>query len=135
MGSSSLWQPTVYVSENAISSNTAGDSTSGSEQTIMVAIAVVLSMVLALGLVAQFGSGSGGGTETSDVVDGPTLSYYIQKFKGGTEDQQTPGVVVIDTVVSEPVGQDSSSTLATTNEGIVSPTTVEEPVATGPEAQ
>ena len=117
----------------------------------MVAIAVVLSMILALGVVAQSGSGGGGGTETNNVFDGPTLSYYIQKFKEGTEDQQTPSVVAIDAVVSEPVAQDSStlatdtvvsepagqdsSTLAPTAEGIVSPTTVEEPVAPGPEAQ
>lgn len=72
-------EPTVYVSESAISSNTVGDSSSGSEQTLIVAGGLALGLLLGAALVLQ-GVNTSSPLSSSESYSGPTLSYYIQKF-------------------------------------------------------
>lgn len=75
-------EPTVYVSDNVISSNTAGDSSSGSAQTLIVAGGLALGLLLAAALVLQGVNTSSPGAllSSSELYTGPNLSYYIQKF-------------------------------------------------------
>ncbi|MCO5568847.1 hypothetical protein L7F22_022548 [Adiantum nelumboides] len=70
-------EPTVYVSENVISSNTAGDSSQGSEKTLVVAAGLALGLLVGAGVVLRTVSVS---TPPPPPVDAANLSYYIQKF-------------------------------------------------------
>lgn len=72
-------EPTVYVSETAISSGAAGTSSEGSEQTATVAISLGLVMLGAVSLVlSEVGNDSPKAESTE--YSGPSLSYYIKKF-------------------------------------------------------
>lgn len=73
-------EPTVYVSENVISSNTAGDSSTGSEQTLVVSVGLALGLLVGAGVVLQWVSNTPVASDASSYT-GPSLSYYIQKFK------------------------------------------------------
>lgn len=73
-------EPTVYVSENVISSNTAGDSSTGSEQTVVVSVGLALGLLVGAGVVLQWVSNTPVASDASSYT-GPSLSYYIQKFK------------------------------------------------------
>ncbi|KAI5054785.1 hypothetical protein GOP47_0029930 [Adiantum capillus-veneris] len=70
-------EPTVYVSENVISSNTAGDSSEGSEQTLIVAVGLALGLLVGAGVVLLTVSVS---SPPPPPVDTANLSYYIQRF-------------------------------------------------------
>ena len=119
-----------------ISSETAADSVSGSEKTAIVAIAIGVSVIVALGVATQ--NGVIGGIKNTDPIVSPLASNYVQKDEGtldnyvqkgeGTEDKQTPSVV-IDSLVSEP-SQDSPTSAETTEKVIGSPTSVNADVST-----
>ncbi|XVF82471.1 hypothetical protein PTKIN_Ptkin16aG0051300 [Pterospermum kingtungense] len=73
-------EPAVYVAESAISSGAAGSSADGSENTVAVAAGFALILVAAASsIVLQVGKNSPP-VQTADYT-GPTLSYYINKFK------------------------------------------------------
>ncbi|KAE8714741.1 hypothetical protein F3Y22_tig00110194pilonHSYRG00143 [Hibiscus syriacus] len=73
-------EPAVYVAESAISSGTAGYSSEGSENTAAVAAGLALIFVAAASsIVLQVGKNSPP-VKTVE-YSGPTLSYYINKFK------------------------------------------------------
>ncbi|KAH7438338.1 hypothetical protein KP509_04G010600 [Ceratopteris richardii] len=69
-------EPTVYVSDNVISSNSAGDSTEGSQQTVLVTVGLAMSLLLGAALVLRSLSNS----SPPDTESLPNLSFYIQKF-------------------------------------------------------
>ena len=95
------------------------DSKNGSGQMAIVAIAMGVSVIVALGVATQYG-GVLGGTKKTDPIESPVSSIYVQKDEG-TVDKPTPSVV-IDPPVSEP-SQDSPTLATTTEEVIGSPTT------------
>ncbi|KAH9292698.1 hypothetical protein KI387_042115, partial [Taxus chinensis] len=72
-------EPTVYVSESAISSGAAGISSEGSEQTATIAISLGLVMLGAVSLVLSE-VGNDPPKAESPVYAGPPLTYYIEKF-------------------------------------------------------
>lgn len=72
-------EPTVYVSESAISSGEAGTSSEGSEQTATVAISLGLVMLGAVSLVLSEVGNDPPKAESTE-YSGPPLSYYIKKF-------------------------------------------------------
>ncbi|MBA0781135.1 hypothetical protein Gotri_002090 [Gossypium trilobum] len=73
-------EPAVYVAESAISSGTAGSSADGTENTAAVAAGFALIFVAAASsIVLQVGKNSPP-VKTAEYT-GPTLSYYINKFK------------------------------------------------------
>ncbi|KAM7265271.1 hypothetical protein ACFE04_002954 [Oxalis oulophora] len=74
-------EPVVYVAENAISSGTAGSSSDGSENTL--AISVFLALICIAGassVLLQVDKKSPTVVQTAE-YSGPSLSYYISKFK------------------------------------------------------
>lgn len=76
-----LLQPAVYVAESAISSGTAGSSSDGAENTAAVVAGVALvSIAAAASILLQVGKDSPARPKTVD-YSGPSLSYYINKFK------------------------------------------------------
>ncbi|KAJ8755779.1 hypothetical protein K2173_024323 [Erythroxylum novogranatense] len=73
-------EPAVYVAENAIASGTAGSSSSGAENTVAIASGLALVSIATASLILlQVGKNS---PEIQTVeYNGPSLSYYISKFK------------------------------------------------------
>ncbi|XP_042486458.1 protein MAINTENANCE OF PSII UNDER HIGH LIGHT 1 [Macadamia integrifolia] len=73
-------EPAVYVAESAISSGTAGTSSEGSENTVAIAAGLALIFVAAASsILIQVGKTSPQ-VQASEYA-GPSLSYYINKFK------------------------------------------------------
>ncbi|CAN6475675.1 unnamed protein product [Victoria cruziana] len=73
-------EPTVYVAESVISSGTAGSSADGSENTAaIVAGLALISVAAASSVLLQVGKGTPDVKTTE--YSGPSLSYYINKFK------------------------------------------------------
>ncbi|KAL9233835.1 hypothetical protein vseg_008780 [Gypsophila vaccaria] len=74
-------EPTVYVAESAISSGTAGSSSDGAENTAaIVAFLALISVAAASSVLLQVGKNPPLQVKTT-VYSGPSLSYYISKFK------------------------------------------------------
>lgn len=73
-------QPAVYVAESAISSGTAGSSANGSENTAAIAAGLGL-IVLAGASSIVFQVGKNPSPVQTLEYSGPSLSYYINKFK------------------------------------------------------
>uniref|UniRef100_A0A7C9CW54 Uncharacterized protein n=1 Tax=Opuntia streptacantha TaxID=393608 RepID=A0A7C9CW54_OPUST len=74
-------EPTVYVAESAISSGNAGSSSDGSENTAAIAGGLALiSIAAASSIVLQMGKNPPPQVQTTE-YSGPSLSYYINKFK------------------------------------------------------
>ncbi|XP_065868893.1 protein MAINTENANCE OF PSII UNDER HIGH LIGHT 1 [Euphorbia lathyris] len=74
-------EPAVYISESAVSSGTAGSSSDGAENTAGVAAFLALIAVAAASsILIQVGK-SPVNVQTSELYSGPSLSYYINKFK------------------------------------------------------
>ncbi|XAR54490.1 hypothetical protein NMG60_11029635 [Bertholletia excelsa] len=74
-------EPAVYVAESGISSGTAGSSSDGSENTVAIAAGIALISVAAASLILlQVGKNSPQMMQTEQ-YSGPSLSYYINKFK------------------------------------------------------
>ncbi|KAK9214664.1 hypothetical protein WN944_006662 [Citrus x changshan-huyou] len=73
-------EPTVYVADSAISSGSAGSSAAGSENTIAITAGVAfLAIAAASSILLQVGKNPPQ-MQTID-YNGPSLSYYINKFK------------------------------------------------------
>ncbi|XWS74594.1 hypothetical protein CRYUN_Cryun01aG0011900 [Craigia yunnanensis] len=73
-------EPAVYVAESAISSGTAGSSADGAENTAAVAAGFALIFVAAASSIALQVGNNSPPVKTAD-YSGPTLSYFINKFK------------------------------------------------------
>ncbi|XP_028756884.1 protein MAINTENANCE OF PSII UNDER HIGH LIGHT 1 [Neltuma alba] len=74
-------EPAVYVAESAISSGTAGSSSDGSENTAAIAAGLALiSVAAASSILLQVGKNPPAQVQTVE-YSGPSLSYYISKFK------------------------------------------------------
>ncbi|KAL1196868.1 Protein MAINTENANCE OF PSII UNDER HIGH LIGHT 1 [Cardamine amara subsp. amara] len=74
-------EPAVYVAESAISSGTAGSSSDGAENTAAVIAGIALiSIAAASSILLQVGKDSPARPKPVD-YSGPSLSYYINKFK------------------------------------------------------
>eukprot|EP00850_Spirogloea_muscicola_P017352 SM000148S01029 [mRNA] locus=s148:126066:126431:- [translate_table: standard] len=75
-----LLQPTVYVADSLISTNTAGASQSGSGGTITIVALLAVALVAgAAAILFIVGSPSPYGAE--EPYSGPPLSFYIDKFQ------------------------------------------------------
>ncbi|KAF8395749.1 hypothetical protein HHK36_019700 [Tetracentron sinense] len=73
-------EPAVYVAESAISSGTAGSSSEGAENTSAIAAGLALiSVAAAASILLQVGKNPP--QMQSIEYSGPSLSYYISKFK------------------------------------------------------
>ncbi|XP_016482836.1 protein MAINTENANCE OF PSII UNDER HIGH LIGHT 1 [Nicotiana tabacum] len=74
-------EPAVYVAESAISSGTAGTASDGAENTAAIAAGIALiSIAAASSVLLQVGKNSPPPVQTME-YSGPSLSYYINKFK------------------------------------------------------
>ncbi|EOA19448.1 hypothetical protein CARUB_v10001813mg [Capsella rubella] len=74
-------EPAVYVAESAISSGTAGSSSDGAENTAaIVAGLALIAIAAASSILLQVGKDAPSRPKTVD-YSGPSLSYYINKFK------------------------------------------------------
>ncbi|KAL2898093.1 Protein MAINTENANCE OF PSII UNDER HIGH LIGHT 1 [Bienertia sinuspersici] len=72
-------EPTVYVAETAISSGASGSSSDGAENTsAIVAGLALISIAAASSILLQVGKNP---SQTQTVYSGPSLSYYVNKFK------------------------------------------------------
>ncbi|CAA7026880.1 unnamed protein product [Microthlaspi erraticum] len=80
-------EPAVYVAESAISSGTAGSSSDGAENTAAIVAGVALIAVAAASsILLQVGKDAPARPKPVD-YSGPSLSYYINKFKPAETDQ------------------------------------------------
>lgn len=71
----------MYVAESAISSGTAGSSSDGAENTAAIAAGLALIFIAAASsILLQVGRNPPAQIQTAD-YNGPSLSYYINKFK------------------------------------------------------
>ncbi|KAK7322575.1 hypothetical protein VNO77_25961 [Canavalia gladiata] len=74
-------EPAVYVAESAISSGTAGSSSDGAENTAAITAGIaLLSVAAASSILLQVGKNAPPQIQTAE-YSGPSLSYYINKFK------------------------------------------------------
>ncbi|CAH2073769.1 unnamed protein product [Thlaspi arvense] len=74
-------EPAVYVAESAISSGTAGSSSDGAENTAAIVAGIALIAVAsASSILLQVGKDAPPQPKPVD-YSGPSLSYYINKFK------------------------------------------------------
>ncbi|TQD73948.1 hypothetical protein C1H46_040518 [Malus baccata] len=86
-------EPAVYVAESVISSGTAGSSADGAENTAAIAAGLALIAVAAASsILLQVGKNSPPVVQKVD-YSGPSLSYYINKFKPETIEALAPSVV------------------------------------------
>ena len=75
------FQPAVYVAESAISSGNAGTSAEGAENTAAIAAGLALvSIAAASSILLQVGRNTPPQVQTLE-YSGPSLSYYVNKFK------------------------------------------------------
>ncbi|XP_031473867.1 protein MAINTENANCE OF PSII UNDER HIGH LIGHT 1 [Nymphaea colorata] len=73
-------EPTVYVAESVISSGSAGSSADGTENTAAIVAGLgLISIAAASSVLLQVGKGTPDVKTTE--YSGPSLSYYINKFK------------------------------------------------------
>lgn len=74
-------EPAIYVAESAISSGTAGSSSDGAENTAAIAAFIgLIAVAAASSILLQVGKNPPPQVQTT-VYSGPSLSYYISKFK------------------------------------------------------
>ncbi|ERN19988.1 uncharacterized protein LOC18448397 [Amborella trichopoda] len=74
-------EPTVYIAESAISSGSAGTSSEGADNTVRIAAGLgLLSLAAASSILLQVGKTTPPQIQTLE-YSGPSLSYYINKFK------------------------------------------------------
>ncbi|MCD7465537.1 3'-5' DNA helicase [Datura stramonium] len=102
-------EPAVYVAESAISSGTAGTSSDGSENTLAIAAGIgLIAIASASSILLQVGKNSPPPIQTME-YSGPSLSYYINKFKPAeivqasvTEAPTAPEVEAVQASVAAP---------------------------------
>lgn len=93
-------EPTVYIAESAISTGTAGESSDGSGGTLLISGFLGLAAVGGAAAVL-FSIGSTGPAVVPDTpYDGPSLTYYVQKFEG---ELAASKVVVVEAAVAPEV--------------------------------
>ena len=73
-------EPTIYIAESAISSGSAGSSADGSENTVVIAAGIALVSIAAASTVLLQVGKNEPQVQTLQ-YSGPSLSYYIDKFK------------------------------------------------------
>ncbi|KAJ8573047.1 hypothetical protein K7X08_009558 [Anisodus acutangulus] len=74
-------EPAVYVAESVISSGTAGTSSDGADNTAAIAAGLgLIAVAAASSILLQVGKNSPPPVQTVE-YSGPSLSYYINKFK------------------------------------------------------
>ncbi|XP_027340439.1 protein MAINTENANCE OF PSII UNDER HIGH LIGHT 1 isoform X2 [Abrus precatorius] len=74
-------EPAVYVAESAISSGSAGSSSDGAQTTVAIVAGIALvSVAAASSILLLVGKNAPPRIQTAD-YSGPSLSYYINKFK------------------------------------------------------
>ncbi|XP_030465728.1 protein MAINTENANCE OF PSII UNDER HIGH LIGHT 1 [Syzygium oleosum] len=73
-------EPTIYIAESAISSGTAGSSADGAENTVAIAAGLALISIAAASSVLLLVSKNEPQVQKA-VYSGPSLSYYIDKFR------------------------------------------------------
>lgn len=101
------FQPAVYVAESAISSGSAGSSATGSENTAAISASLALISVAAASVILlQVGKNNPPQVQTVE-YSGPSLSYYINKFKAtevveAAAPSQTESSVAIQAEISAP---------------------------------
>lgn len=107
-------EPAVYISESAISSGTAGDSSEGSEQTIAAAVGLALGLIFGAGIVLQK-VGNNMPVESNVAYSGPSLSFYVQKFKSSAAEVEAPApeLTIIPVLGSELSSTDSDASSST----------------------
>ncbi|KAI8536525.1 hypothetical protein RHMOL_Rhmol10G0264300 [Rhododendron molle] len=91
-------EPAVYVAESAISSGTAGSSSDGAENTLAITSGLALIAVAAASAILLQVGKKPPQIQTPE-YSGPSLSYYINKFKP-TETLQASASVENETSVS-----------------------------------
>lgn len=75
------FQPVVYVAESAISSGNADSSSNGAENTVAITAGLALIFVAAASsILLQVGKNTPQ-VQTGGEYSGPSLSYYVNKFK------------------------------------------------------
>lgn len=74
-------QPAVYIAENAFSSGSAGSSSDGSGSAVTVSAGIAAVSVAAASLVLLLVGKNPPQMQTTVDYSGPSLSYYINKFK------------------------------------------------------
>ncbi|CAH8270318.1 unnamed protein product [Arabidopsis lyrata] len=86
-------EPAVYVAESAISSGTAGSSSDGAENTAAIVAGIALiALAAASSILLQVGKDAPTRPKAVD-YSGPSLSYYINKFKPSeTVQASTPSI-------------------------------------------
>lgn len=94
------------MAESAISSGTAGSSKDGAENTAAIAAGIALiAIAAASSIVLQVGKNAPQ-IQTVEYYSGPSLSYYVNKFKPPEITQAPP--MVSETEVSSSVEPESS---------------------------
>lgn len=74
-------EPAVYIAESALSSGSAGSSADGAENTVAIAAGIgLVSVAVASLILLQVGKNTPPQVQTAE-YSGPSLSYYINKFK------------------------------------------------------
>ncbi|KAK6915208.1 hypothetical protein RJ641_020325 [Dillenia turbinata] len=73
-------EPAIYVAESAISSGSAGSSSDGAENTVAIAAGLALCSIAAASLILLQVGKNPPQIQTTE-YSGPSLSYYINKFK------------------------------------------------------
>ncbi|XP_059312343.1 protein MAINTENANCE OF PSII UNDER HIGH LIGHT 1 [Lycium ferocissimum] len=102
-------EPAVYVAESAISSGTSGTSSDGAENTAAIAGGLgLIAVAAASSILLQVGKNSPPPGQTIE-YSGPSLSYYINKFKPAevvqasvTEAPTAPEVEAVQASVAAP---------------------------------
>ncbi|CAN8237086.1 unnamed protein product [Cochlearia groenlandica] len=90
-------EPAVYVAESAISSGTSGSSSDGAENTAaIVAGLALIAVAAASSILLQVGKNAPPKPKTVD-YKGPSLSYYINKFKPSEIVQPPPAPALTET--------------------------------------
>ncbi|ONK77400.1 uncharacterized protein A4U43_C02F6140 [Asparagus officinalis] len=119
-------EPAVYIAESAISSGSAGTSSSGAENTAAIAAGLALiSVAAASSILLQVGKNAPQVQSTE--YSGPPLSYYIGKFK--------PASIVEAAVISEPQSSPAIEASAPSEPEIASNVQAEGDASAAPEVQ
>nr|GMC77649.1 Protein MAINTENANCE OF PSII UNDER HIGH LIGHT 1 [Ipomoea batatas] len=75
-------EPAVYVAETAFSSGSAGSSSDGSDNNLAIAAGIgLISLAAASSILLQVGKNTPPPIQTATEYSGPSLTYYVNKFK------------------------------------------------------
>nr|GMC71200.1 protein MAINTENANCE OF PSII UNDER HIGH LIGHT 1 [Ipomoea batatas] len=75
-------EPAVYVAETAFSSGSAGSSSDGSDNNLAIAAGIgLISLAAASSILLQVGKNAPPPIQTATEYSGPSLTYYVNKFK------------------------------------------------------